>query len=1028
MKYLFSICFFMLTACFAVCAQETPKTQLDSALVLMKENKQKQAKSLFLKAIAAYRQNNNLGADYATCLHQLAICLSGEDVSLAMQYAKQAMDLRKKLFGILNEDYITSYSNVGVFYRIMKQYDEALKIHREVLDLSLKLSPIHKNTAMYAQNIGLDYELAGDKKNALIAYEKALTYYEKFSDSYGALLEKLAMEYYDLNDEQKFMYYMELIDEHNKHELEKECNEPECMMERAAYYASVNNLTEAKKCYLKAIALSKTPEEKMATHGGYALFLFNNKNYEEAKNYFQSLCSDYEQHQLKTEIHANAIRTLALSFYFLREYESAINEFKRYQALYDELGLEKTNLYYTSLSTLASAYYLKQDYQNALNIYDHLKTVYKACNDSVGYADALRHIADVYVRMKNYQEAVVLYEESIKIYKDTGNDAKLNQAMSDLNICCIKGGIAYDSTSAKQQRKKMIQKLLDENVNNLAIYKKVFGEDDLLYVQTLGNMAEQYMMLGEKDKAVEFYTLFVPAQRMAIKNIFRTLNATERALVWNEYSDVQDSLMSMALLLSEKGVMAGLAYDVQLLSKGILLNSSIEFEQVLRSTGDAEIMSVYEQIKANTNQMMEIKSSGQGLDSLLLLKQRNDRLETVLMERCAEYKDYTDYLSYSWRDIQKELKHTDVAIEFAEVKNGLTDGEHTVVAILLGRDFREPVMIPVCQRNQLQKIIDASDTYDNLEYGHCVWKNILPYLKNKKRVFFSADVELQVLGIEYLTVGRKPMFELYDMYRLSSTKELCKSKRFSEKKNIALWGGVDYSAEETLDAEESEAAENILAMQHESGFRFYDGTFDFGLLPYSLEEVDHIRDLVSKSSAFNIIQYAVGTNAGKHNFQSLDSKKINVLHLSTHGVCQVTDGKQGVDPMDNSFLVLAGANTLSVVPEDAVVTAREIAQMNLRECELVILSACESGLGKLDKDGVFGLQRGFKNAGVSSLIMSLKKVYDQQSAEMMVLFYKNWIKYESKHRAFVKTLQELRKQGWTGEHWACFILLDALDW
>ena len=101
--------------------------------------------------------------------------------------------------------------------------------------------------------------------------------------------------------------------------------------------------------------------------------------------------------------------------------------------------------------------------------------------------------------------------------------------------------------------------------------------------------------------------------------------------------------------------------------------------------------------------------------------------------------------------------------------------------------------------------------------------------------------------------------------------------------------------------------------------------------------------------------------------------------------------------------------------------------MNLRGCELAVLSACESGLGKLDKDGVFGLQRGFKNAGVHALMMSLKSIYDKQSAEMMILFYKNWIKVGSKHKAFVRTLRELREQGWSGEHWADFILLDSLD-
>lgn len=83
-----------------------------------------------------------------------------------------------------------------------------------------------QDTAAILYKTGLQFEQAGDMKNALVSYGKALGYLEKFSESYGALLEKLALEYYELNDEQQFLYYMGLIDEYNKHELEKECNEP----------------------------------------------------------------------------------------------------------------------------------------------------------------------------------------------------------------------------------------------------------------------------------------------------------------------------------------------------------------------------------------------------------------------------------------------------------------------------------------------------------------------------------------------------------------------------------------------------------------------------------------------------------------------------------------------------------------------------------------------------------------------------------------------------------------------------------
>ena len=128
--------------------------------------------------------------------------------------------------------------------------------------------------------------------------------------------------------------------------------------------------------------------------------------------------------------------------------------------------------------------------------------------------------------------------------------------------------------------------------------------------------------------------------------------------------------------------------------------------------------------------------------------------------------------------------------------------------------------------------------------------------------------------------------------------------------------------------------------------------------------------------------------------------------------------------MDNSILAFAGAN----VDEENEVRASEVAQMNLRQCDLVVLSACESGLGKLGQDGVFGLQRGFKNAGVNTLLMSLCTVNDSVTADLMVQFYRNMMNGMSKRESLVEAQKGLRAKGYTdAKYWTSFILLDALD-
>jgi CHAT domain-containing protein len=105
--------------------------------------------------------------------------------------------------------------------------------------------------------------------------------------------------------------------------------------------------------------------------------------------------------------------------------------------------------------------------------------------------------------------------------------------------------------------------------------------------------------------------------------------------------------------------------------------------------------------------------------------------------------------------------------------------------------------------------------------------------------------------------------------------------------------------------------------------------------------------------------------------------------------------------------------------------------MDLRALDIVTLSACQTGQGDITNDGVFGLQRGFKKAGVNSILMSLWSVDDRATSLLMTEFYKNWIAGKSKHDALEIAKQSVKahkENGWDNpKYWAAFILLDGLD-
>ena len=179
-----------------------------------------------------------------------------------------------------------------------------------------------------------------------------------------------------------------------------------------------------------------------------------------------------------------------------------------------------------------------------------------------------------------------------------------------------------------------------------------------------------------------------------------------------------------------------------------------------------------------------------------------------------------------------------------------------------------------------------------------------------------------------------------------------------------------------------------------------------------------------RTKGVETIETFTDTKASNTAFIRQSDSNVNMLHIATHGLYE--DGMKSTDAesMHHSILAFAGAN----LNKSSLVTAADIATMNLRQCDLAVLSACETGLGKLGDDGVFGLQRGFKNAGVHTLLMSLKNVYDTSTAELMISFYKHLMNGSSKREALIKAQLDIRNKGYRDpKYWASFILLDGLD-
>ena len=259
--------------------------------------------------------------------------------------------------------------------------------------------------------------------------------------------------------------------------------------------------------------------------------------------------------------------------------------------------------------------------------------------------------------------------------------------------------------------------------------------------------------------------------------------------------------------------------------------------------------------------------------------------------------------------------------------------------------------------------------------------------------------------------------------------------------DAVLYGNLTYSMEPDSIVEK---ANNYLAYNTDRG-SFYiesDSLIErdaFGPLPGTKQEIDSIANELSKNSISAIIYE--GMNGVEESFKSLSGRAPQILHIATHGFYLSEEKGSEKDyytrwtsltsgPMVRSGLAFSGAQLAwegKQIPDhvdDGILLSQEIANLDLSNTDLVILSACETGLGELSSDGVLGLQRGFKRAGVNTIIMSLWKVNDEATAFLMQNFYVELLKGKSKREAFSFAQKETKKIYKDPKFWAAFIMLD----
>lgn len=565
---------------------------------------------------------------------------------------------------------------------------------------------------------------------------------------------------------------------------------------------------------------------------------------------------------------------------------------------------------------------------------------------------------------------------------------------------------------------------------------------DRLYVET-----QYYRALchkGMKKEAEDMMKKDIEEKMSLIKFTLSQMDkeSSQNSMLWTK--QVNDNLCNVAVL-SGGDSLSIKAYNYTLLYKQAFLTAENLMNKQVLNSDDEGVKEKFHELKNLRTTLRQYETNGLSADEL---KERIMQLETQLVEDSKMYGDFTNGLNMTWNRIQERLKQEDVAIEFLSYLSNKDHKEH-LAALILRSDWNAPKIVELFSIEQIPE-----NVYDNIQFSRLCWEPICKYLDGIRNVYFAPAGVFYNIGLESLPApdGKGYMSERYRLYRVSSTRELAmhSNRSLHEKGNAVIYGGIDYQAVADFAADDETKVTEDMSGNIEVVRDLRGAMHGIDYLPGSKIEAENIARILKGKNESSKIQLFTDSGGTEASFKSISGKEVGIVHVSTHGFYNtVSDDaslisgfyQQQQDKEDKvltrSGLLFAGAeNTLlcDSLPDsydDGILTAMEISTLDLRTLDLVTLSACQTAQGDITGDGVFGLQRGFKKAGANSILMSLWKVDDAATCELMTEFYKNWMNGKSKHDALELAKEVVRSQkerGWDNpKYWAAFILLDGLD-
>jgi CHAT domain-containing protein len=777
------------------------------------------------------------------------------------------------------------------------------------------------------------------------------------------------------------------------------------------------------------------------------LYLQAEPLYLEAKRIYEKLIGKENNDYTRT------CNNLAILYFKQGLYQKAESLYLETKDICEQISGKENFNYAASCNNLANLYFQEDLYQKAEPLYLETKAIIEKI---VGKNHS--YYANFCINLAAFHEAQGLYKKAEPLYLETKEilEKTLGKNHPDYADVCGNLAILYSNIYLYLKAESLFLEAKE-------IREKALGKQHPDYAISCKDLANFYMGQGLYKQAQPFYEEALQNKKEEIKLLFPTLSESEKQEYFSSVELFFTSFTDFATLYYPKNKKISQdLFNQHLFTKSIIFSSTQKMKMQISSSNDSVLINQYEEWKSQKeNYISLIQTPTNERDSTFdLTKIAFDinELEREVSKKSEAFRENTNQKEYKWQDVKQTLSQNEAVIEIIRLETlniQQRKSDTLYIALIVTDQTKESPELLVLENGKEMEKGDfnfyqntTQFQLENNESYSKYWKPIQDKLdslstKNKtkgySKIYFSPDGVYHKLNLNILKnpTTNKYLVEEQNIQFVASSRELIErkekgtekvdlSKNFEDYK-VCLLGYPAYNLNgDTLKVNGTER--NLNGLQRLIGQQSV-----VPVLEGTKVETNEINDLFhQKSISTTLLQ---NKEATEENIKAIQNPTI--LHFATHGffideisesktntVQEAEDNKLLKNPFFRSGLLLAGCQNPQTGQEDGILSAQEAMNLNLTNTELVVLSACETGLGDIQNgEGVYGLQRAFRQAGAKTLIMSLWKVSDDATQLLMTTFYEELLSGKSKREAFKIAQLKLKETYSEPFYWGAFVMV-----